>query len=104
MLALSLSELVFGLLINRTLSDKTSNCANVAPVSGANLSSLVNSEWGEKQEPGCGLGPEKKYIKKHSGSALWNIKASLMPDLSPRHDGEIFPELFKVAFQKQYIS
>lgn len=46
MLALSLLELVFGLLINCTVSDKTSNCANVAAVSGANLSGLVNSKWG----------------------------------------------------------
>lgn len=46
MLALSLLQFVFGLLINCTVSDKTSNYANVAAVSGANLSSLVNFELG----------------------------------------------------------
>lgn len=44
MLALSLSELLFGLLISRRVSDKMSNCANVTAVSSANLRSLVNSE------------------------------------------------------------
>lgn len=33
MLALSLLELLFGLHINHTISDKTSNCSNVVPVS-----------------------------------------------------------------------
>lgn len=33
MLALSLLEFLFGLLINRSISDKTSNCFNVVSVS-----------------------------------------------------------------------
>lgn len=65
MLALSLLELVFGLLINCTVSDKTSNCASVAAVSGTR--GLVNSEWGAKQEPGVKVAFQKHYISWSSG-------------------------------------
>lgn len=55
MLALSLLEFLFGLLINRSISDKTSNCFNVVSVSV--LASVWSAECykGVRQEPGCGL-------------------------------------------------
>lgn len=56
MLALSRLEFLFGLLINRNISDKSSNCFNVVSVSVLTLAvGLMHCYKVVRQKPGCGL-------------------------------------------------
>lgn len=54
----SFLEFLFGLLINRSISDKTSNCFNVVSVSVLVLAR--SDECYKGGEPGCGFRPENQ--------------------------------------------
>ena len=93
MLALRLLELLFSLLINHSIPDKTSNCFNVASVSMLTLAVWWFLRAEKTHKPRCGFNLENGPCETSK-----KIKASIMPDPSLRQGGEIFPQPFIAAF------
>lgn len=95
MLALSLLECLFGLLINHSISDKTPNCFNVVLISMLTLAHW----WILKAGRGRNLDAVSTQELALLCETSKKIKPTIMPDPSLTHDREIFLELFVAAFQ-----